>query len=139
MLNLILTVLAIVSGISFTVMIVSFVNSTKKRKHYSRCMGRIQRIWKRRSPGGPANQQLISPIVSYTVCGKTYEIVGTSYSKKIEIGQEVVVLFDENAPSKAIMKKGMYFMSVLSGIVGLAFAVGFLILTALNHVGLLSF
>ncbi len=49
---------------------------------------------------------IVSPIISYTVHGKKYEIVGTSYSTNIKIGQNVAILFDEDDPSKAIIKKG---------------------------------
>ncbi len=139
MANLILTLLAIASVIPFVVMIVSFVRNTKKRKRYSECVGTIVRIWKRPSPGERSNQQLVSPIVSYTVHGKKYEMVGTTYTTNIKIGQEVVILFDKDDPSKAIMKKGLYFMPFLSGIAGLGFTAAFLIVAALKYAGLISF
>ena len=139
MLNLILILLAVVSAILFTVMIISFVSDTKKRNQYSECIGTIERIWKRKSPGERSNQQIISPIISYTVGGEKYEIVGTSYSTNIEIGEEVVVLFNEGNPSKAMMKKGLYFTSFVSGIVGLAFATAFIVMSALKYAGLISF
>ncbi len=139
MLNLFLIILPIVSAILFTVMIISFVSDTKKRNHYRECTGTIERIWKRTSPGEPSNHQIISPIISYTVCGKKYEIVGTSYSTNMEIGQKVVILYDEDDPAKAIMKKGLYFMSFVTGIVGLAFTAAFIIMAALKYAGLISF
>lgn len=139
MLNLILTLLAIMSGILFIVMAVSFVSDTKKRNHYRECTGTIERIWKRDSFGESSNRQVISPIISYTVCGKKYKLIGTRYSADMKIGQEVAVLFDEDDPSKAIMKKGLYFMSAISGLVGLGFTVGFIIIAALKYAGLISF
>ena len=139
MLNLVLVILAIVSAILFTMTIISFVSSTKKRNHYRECMGTIVRIWKRESPGESANQQIISPIISYTVCGKKYEIVGIGYLANMKIGQEAAILYDEDDPSKAVMKKGLYFMSFITGIASFTFAAVFIIMAALKYAGLISF
>ncbi len=102
-------------------------------------MGTIVRIWKRESPGESANQQIISPIISYTVCGKKYEIVGIGYLANMKIGQEAAILYDEDDPSKAVMKKGLYFMSFITGIASFTFAAVFIIMAALKYAGLISF
>lgn len=134
MIQFFVVLLAGVSLILFTVMIVSFVGDTRKRNHYSECTGQIERIWKRRNPGDDPGKTLVSPIVTYTVNGETFEFVGTSYSPKMKIGQEVVVLYEKENPSKAVLKKGLYFTSVVTGMVGLSFTVAFIILVVIQSV-----
>lgn len=137
--NFILILLAIVSAILFTVTIISFVSNTKKRKRYSECTGTIVRILERSSSFDHSNSKVLSPIVSYTIYGKQYEFEGFGYSTKMQIGQEVIVLFDEDDPSQAIMKKGLYLAPFVTGIACAAFTTAFFIMAALKHAGLLSF
>ncbi len=120
-------------------MIISFVSDTKKRSHYIEYMGTIERISKRTSPGEHADRQIIFPIISYTVCGKKYEIEGIGCSTNVKIGEKVEILFYEDDPSKAIVKKGLYFTSFVTGIVGLAFTAAFIIIAALKYAGLIPF
>lgn len=134
--NWILVILAALSATLFTISICSYVGDSKKRKKYKECIGTIDRIWRRRSS---SNHDIISPIIFYTVCGKTYKLIGTHYSKDMEVGQRVAVLYDPDDPSKAIMTKGLYGMSFGTGIVGAAFTVGFIVIAVLKHAGLLLF
>ncbi|WP_461813089.1 hypothetical protein [Faecalimonas sp.] len=140
MINIILIVLVIVSIILFMVAIVSGIKDTKKKKYYIKCVGRIDRIYKRKVIGSrQENRYVISPVILYTVRGNQYELIGTYYSKNMKVGQEATILYEENNPNKAIMEKGLYRTSFVTGIVGIAFIIAFSIIAVLKYVGGIRF
>ncbi len=140
MVHLIMLALGIVSAILYTVAICSYIGDRKKRRAYSRCTGTILRIIKQRSKLHPGeNRSVLLPVISYTVGGKSYEILGGTCKKGMEAGQQTAILYDPEEPSKGVMDQGMYMVSIITAIVGLAFTVALIVVAVLTHMGLIRF
>lgn len=140
MVHLIMLALGGVSAILYMVAICSYIGDRKKRRAYSRCTGTIQRIIKQRSKFHPGeNRSVLLPVITYTVGGKTYEIVGGTCKKGMEAGQQVTILYDPQQPSKGAMDQGMYVVSLITAIVGLAFTLALAVVAVLTHMGLIRF
>lgn len=139
MLHLIFIVLVLVSLILLIVTVALAVNHTRKMKHYAECTGIIERFWKRKSPLQDAGKSLISPIVSYTVDGKNYTLVGNYCTRDMKVGQEITLLYDTNDPSEATVKRGLYVAPLITGALTVFAIFAVCIFIALKLSGLIVF
>lgn len=137
--ELIRILLVAVPLIFLTVTVGLSVNSCKKLKHYSECTGIIERFHEQKTPMSDTGKVSISPVVSYQVNGKSYELMGNYCSTRMKIGQEISILYCNEEPSKATIKKGLYVAPMITGGLTLFFGmalVGFLVLESKGIIGM---
>ncbi len=119
--RLLLLAFGLACVILFTIMTISIVKDTKKRKTYRECTGRIEKIKVRKQKGSASAKSYLTPLISYAVNGQTYQYAGTYATGKMEVGQEIQLLYDPEHPEKACSKKGLYYVAFVTGLVGVIF------------------
>lgn len=109
--------------------ILLIVNSSQKLKTYSECSGTIIRFYETTNSqqGSSEKDKSISPVISYTVEGKTYEFTGNYYSTSMKVGQEIKVMYHNEDPSNATVKTGLYVAPMIVGILALTFTLFYII------------
>lgn len=103
--------------ILFVVTLILIVNGNNKMNKYNECTGTIVRFYENTSElrVGSYETEAVSPVVSYSVNGRTYEFTGNYYSTSMKVGQEVKVLYNKEDNSKATIKTGIYFAPIITG------------------------
>lgn len=96
------------------------VHGTRKVKSCNECTGIIEEFHETRTPAYEPGKVMVSPVVSYTSNGRHYEFVRNYYSTWMKVAQEITILYDSEDPSKATIKKGLYFAPMITGILALA-------------------
>ncbi len=141
MLALFFKLFIIVPLILLVVTIFLLRNSVRKLKTYRECTGTIIRFYKTTSPARVDldHRYGISPVIAYKAHGKTYEFLGNYYSTWMKVGQEIQVMYHEEDPSKATVKKGLYVAPLITGALTLGFSSAFIVLMILKSKGILSF
>lgn len=136
MLNLILILLIVVSAILLTVTVILIMNSSQKLKSYRECIGTIIKFYENSSPMrvGSEAHKAISPVVSYTVNGKTYEFIGNYCSTWMKVGDKINILYNNEDHSKATIKKGLYVAPMIIGALTLLFALALVIFVVLQYI-----
>lgn len=127
--------------ILFVVTLVLIVNGNHKMHKYNECTGTIVRFYENTSElrVGSYETKAVSPVVSYSVNGRTYEFTGNYYSTSMKVGQEVKVLYNKEDNSKATIKTGIYFAPIITGGLTLLFILPIIIYLVLKSKGIISF
>lgn len=141
MVNILMKLYVIVPAVLLIVTIALVANGYNKTKKYNECTGTIVRFYENTSElrVGSYESKSISPVISYSVSGKTYEFTGNYYSTSMKVGQEVKVLYNKEDNSKASIKTGIYFAPVITGGLALLFILPLIIYAVLKSKGIISF
>lgn len=131
----------IVPMILLVVTILLVFNCKNKISRYNECAGTIIGFYENTAEMhlDSYEHKAISPIVQYSVDGKSYEFVGKYYSTTMKVGDEVEVMYDKDDASKATIKTGLYFAPIVTGALTLLFILPIIIYIILNNKGIISF
>lgn len=129
----------VVTVIMLIITVILSVNAGKKLQHRAECTGTIIGFYKDTTAMMRNDYETyrISPIVSYTVNGKTYEFKGNYYDTSMKEGKQVTLLYDLEDPSKATIKTGVWLAPVITGAVALMFAILSIAFTVAHRMGLI--
>lgn len=141
MIEILMKLYVFVPIILFVVTLILIVNGNNKMNKYNECTGTIVRFYENTSElrVGSYETKAVSPVVSYSVNGRTYEFTGNYYSTSMKVGQEVKVLYNKEDNSKATIKTGIYFAPIITGGLTLLFILPIIIYLVLKSKGLISF
>lgn len=139
MLQLFVKLFVIVPIILFIITMVLFFNSRHKLSNYHQCTGTIVRFYETTNHAtvGKDGHKAISPVVSYTVNGKSYEFIGNYCSTWMKVGQDIEVMYHTEDPSKATIKQGLYFAPMVLGALTLLFTIPIIVYLILKSKGLI--
>lgn len=141
MIDLLLKLYIIVPVILLVVTIILIVNANNKMAKYDVCQGTIIKFYENTSElrVGSYETKAVSPVVSYTVNGKSYEFIGNYYSTTMKVGQQVDVMYSKTDVSKATIKTGLYFGPAITGGLTILFILPIIIYIVLKSKGLINF
>ena len=141
MIEILMKLYVFVPIILFVVTLILIVNGNNKMNKYNECTGTIVRFYENTSElrVGSYETKAVSPVVSYSVNGRTYEFTGNYYSTSMKVGQEVKVLYNKEDNSKATIKTGIYFAPIITGGLTLLFILLIIIYLVLKSKGIISF
>ena len=141
MIEILMKLYVFVPIILFVVTLIFIVNGNNKMNKYNECTGTIVRFYENTSElrVGSYETKAVSPVVSYSVNGRTYEFTGNYYSTSMKVGQEVKVLYNKEDNSKATIKTGIYFAPIITGGLTLLFILPIIIYLVLKSKGIISF
>lgn len=141
MIEILMKLYVFVPIILFVVTLILIVNGNNKMNKYNECIGTIVRFYENTSElrVGSYETKAVSPVVSYSVNGRTYEFTGNYYSTSMKVGQEVKVLYNKEDNSKATIKTGIYFAPIITGGLTLLFILPIIIYLVLKSKGIISF
>lgn len=141
MIDLLIKLYILVPAILLVITIGLIVNLNIKIAKYKVCQGTIIGFYENTSElrVGSYEKKAVSPIVSYTVNGHTYEFVGNYYSTSMNIGQQVNVMYSKADASKATIKSGLYFAPAITGGLTILFILPIIIYIVLKSKGLINF
>lgn len=141
MIEILMKLYVFVPIILFVVTLILIVNGNNKMNKYNECTGTIVRFYENTSElrVGSYETKAVSPVVSYSVNGRTYEFTGNYYSTSMKVGQEVKVLYNKEDNSKATIKTGIYFAPIITGGLTLLFILPIIIYLVLKSEGIISF
>lgn len=141
MIEILMKLYVFVPIILFVVTLILIVNGNNKMNKYNECTGTIVRFYENTSElrVGSYETKAVSPVVSYSVNGRTYEFTGNYYSTSMKVGQEVKVLYNKEDNSKATIKTGIYFAPIITGGLTLLFILTIIIYLVLKSKGIISF
>ena len=106
------------------------VNTRNKIKDFKETKGKIVKFYENDSElrVGTDAVKAISPVVVYTVGEREHQFIGRYCTSSMKVGDTVGVLYDPEQPDRAVMKRGLYFAPLITGILALVFLVGTVIL-----------
>ena len=141
MISLLLKLYILVPLILFIVTIFLIINLNNKVTKYDVCQGTIVRFYENTSElrVGSYETKAISPVVSYTVNGKSYEFIGNYYSTSMKVGQQVDVMVSKADASKATIKAGLYIAPAITGGLTISFILPIIIYIMLKSKGIINF
>lgn len=141
MIEILIKCYTIVPIVLFIVTLILIVNGNNKMNKYNECSGTIVRFYENTSElrVGSYETKAVSPVVSYSVNGKTYEFTGNYYSTSMKVGQEVKILYNKEDHSKATIKTGIYFAPIIMGGLTLLFILPIIIYAVLKSKGFINF
>lgn len=141
MISVLIKLYPIVPIILLVVTILLVFNCKNKINRYNECVGTITGFYENTAETrlGSYENKAISPIVSYTVNGKSYEFIGKYYSTTMKVGNEVNVMYDKDDVSKATIKTGLYFAPIITGALTLLFTLPIIIYIILTSKGIINF
>lgn len=141
MIEILMKLYVLVPIILLVVTLVLIVNGNNKMNKYNECTGIIVRFYENTSElrTDSYETKAVSPVVSYSVNGRTYEFTGNYYSTSMKVGQEVKVLYNKEDNSKATIKTGIYFAPIITGGLTLLFVLPIIIYLVLKSKGIISF
>lgn len=141
MIEILIKCYTIVPIVLFIVTLILIVNGNNKMNKYNECSGTIVRFYENTSElrVGSYETKAVSPVVSYSVNGKTYEFTGNYYSTSMKVGQEVKILYNKADHSKATIKTGIYFAPIIMGGLTLLFILPIIIYAVLKSKGFINF
>ena len=118
-------VFSLVAVILVVVTVVLSVKGSAKLKNNLECTGTIVRFYENTSQmfRGDYEHKGISPVISYTVNGQTYEFIGHYYDTTMKVGKQVKVLYDRNDCTKATIKTGVYLAPIITGSLTVLFGI----------------
>ena len=116
---------ALVAAVLLIVTIILVSNGSKRIKNTNECTGVITGFYTDTSNMflDDYERRRISPIISYTVEGKSYEFVGNYYDTTMKEGQNVKVLYDKEDCTKASIKTGVYLAPIITGALTVLFGI----------------
>lgn len=107
----------------FLVTLILIIRGNKKRKYSVCCEGTIVGFYisKPRSSVGADiySGRAYAPIVAYNVNGKTYKFVAKFCSSSMKTGDKVKVLYNNDDHTVASIKKGIYVLPAITGVLTL--------------------
>lgn len=117
------------------------VNSKNKLERYHECVGTIVGFYENTAETrlNSYESKAISPVVSYSVDGVSYEFIGKYYSTTMQEGNKVSVMYNKNDPSKAAIKTGLFLAPLITGALTLLFVLPIVIYIVLKSKGLVNF
>lgn len=132
-------VFPIVTVIMLVITVILGINGAKKLQHRAECTGTIVGFYKDTTAMMRNDYETyrISPIISYTVNGKTYEIKGNYYDTTMKEGKQVTLLYELDDPAKATIKTGVWLGPVITGAIALLFAILSIAFTVVKNMGLI--
>lgn len=141
MIEILIKCYTIVPIVLFIVTLILIVNGNNKMNKYNECSGTIVRFYENTSElrVGSYETKAVSPVVSYSVNGKTYEFTGNYYSTSMKVGQEVKILYNKEDHSKATIKTSIYFAPIIMGGLTLLFILPIIIYAVLKSKGFINF
>lgn len=131
----------VVPAILFAVTVVLILNYYNKINRYNECTGIIVRFYENTSELmlGAYETKAVSPVVSYSINGRTYEFTGNYYSTSMKVGQEIKILYSREDNSKATIKTGVYFAPIITGGLTFLFILPIIIYGVLRSKGIINF
>lgn len=141
MISVLVRLYPIVPVILLTVTVFLLRNCKNKAAHYNECPGIITGFHENTAETrlGSYETKAISPVVSYTVAGRSYEFIGKYCSTAMKVGDEVPVMYHKDDASKAAIKTGVYFGPIVTGALALLSLLPIVICSILKSKGLISF
>lgn len=141
MIYLLMKLYFIVPLVLLVVTVILINNANSKMKNYNECRGTIVRFYENTSQLRVSSYEnkAISPVISYTVNGKTYEFIGNYYSTSMKVGQQVNVLYSKSDCSKATIKTGVFFAPIITGGLTVLFILPIVIYVILKSKGIINF
>lgn len=139
----IFTLLRIVFTLAAVILLIVTVclasGAKKKLANRAECLGTITGFQENTSAmfrneyDGPR----LSPIVSFSVGGKTYEFIGRYLDTSMKVGKQVTVLYDKDNPANASIKTGVWIAPVITGALALLFGIFAIVLNVVKNFGLI--
>lgn len=113
----------VVSLILAVVTVCLLVNGVNKKNNFVPGQGKIIGFDEKVSDGFSESESSVSmsPIIEYTVDGQNFEFVGGYYSSSMKVGDSIDIMYNKNDLSKAIVAKGLFFGSIITGALSLFF------------------
>lgn len=113
-----------------TVSICLLVNTRNKIKDFKETKGKIVKFYENDSElrVGTDAVKAVSPVVVYSVDEQEHQFIGRYCTSSMKVGDTVGVLYDPEQPDRAVMKHGLYFAPLITGILALVFLVGTILL-----------
>lgn len=140
MLKILMNLYFIVPLILLITTVLLIINGINKTKQYEQCAGTIVGLYENISgPFVNAGEKRVSPIVSYSVNGQSYEFVGNYYSTNMVVGQEVEVLYKKDDYTKAFIKTGIFFAPIVTGGLTILFIIPIIIFAVLKSKNIINF
>lgn len=141
MISELLKLYIIVPIVLLAVTILLIFNCKNKINRYNECIGTITSFHENTAETrlGSYENKAISPVVSYTVDGQSYEFIGNYYSTTMKVGKEITVMYDKDDASKATIKTGLYFAPIITGSLTLLFILPIIIYIILKSKGIINF
>ncbi len=104
-------------------------NSVHKLKNYHECMGTIVRFEQKKPLLGSSPEWSSSrtPIIAYTVNGKTYEFFTDYFSSTMKVGKKIRILYSNEDFSKATVKAGLYTIPIVTGSLAVGFTIAYVV------------
>lgn len=132
-------VFPVVAVIMVIITVILAINGSKKLQNRAECTGTIVGFYKDTTAMMRNDYETyrISPIVSYTVNGKTYEIKGNYYDTTMKEGKQVTLLYELDDPAKATIKTGVWLGPVITGGIALLFIILSIAFTVVKNMGLI--
>ena len=120
MFNLFVKLYPIIPCILITVTLLLSYNAYEKIKNYISTDGEIIDFYKSTSEMAISNEATysVSPVIMYTVNGREYKFKGNFYSASMKKGDKTEIMYNKENPEKAVIKKGLYFAPLITGILG---------------------
>lgn len=139
MIEILIKCYIVVPAVLLVVTLVLIVNGNNKVNKYNECSGTIVRFYENTSElrVGAYEAKAVSPVVSYSVNGNTYEFIANYYSTSMKVGQEVKVLYSKEDNTKATIKTGIYFAPIITGGLTLLFVLPIVMYAVLKSKGII--
>lgn len=139
MMNVIVKIYPIIPLILLVVTILLTVSGIKKNNGYVKTTGTIVSFHEERSEAKISDDanRMISPVITYKANGNEYKFVGTYYTSSMKIGDNIEIMYDENNPSNAALKAGLFVVPIITGGLTLLFGLGYIILIVLKSKGII--
>lgn len=141
MISMLLKLYTIVPIILLAVTIFLFFNCKNKINRYNECVGTITGFYENTTENrvGSYENKAISPVISYSVNGHSYEFIGNYYSTTMKVGNEITVMYEKDDASKATIKTGLYIAPIITGSLTLLFILPISIYVILKNKGIINF
>lgn len=108
----------------FFITVILMINIINKYRNYDECNGTIIDFHENPSImriGFEDGMKGISPIISYSVNGKSYKFIGNYCTTAMKVGDPITVLYNKKDCSKAKIKKGLFLAPFITGVLTLFF------------------
>lgn len=138
MMNTIVKIYPIIPLILLIVTVFFAVSGIKKNNCYFRTTGTITGFHEEKSEAKLSEDanKIISPVITYIVDGNEYKFVGNYYTKSMEVGDDIEIMYDAQAPNSATLKAGLFVVPIITGGLALVFGLGYIILLVLKSKGI---
>jgi hypothetical protein len=137
--TLLRVVFSLVSVILVIVTLFLGINAGKKLQNRAQCTGTIVGFQENTSPmfRNDYDAARLSPIVSFTVKGETYQFIARYADTSMKVGKQVPVVYNVEDPSIASIKTGLWLAPVITGSIALIFGILAIAFTVAKNFGLI--